>query len=202
MDSLDQLTGSDIAHCLRNAAPHHQEPRIITDAHYREASVLVPFIRIDQAWHILFIRRSQCTGDRHSGQVAFAGGKREPSDVNAIATALREAHEEIGVAPHDVQILGQMAHHYSYVSHFRITPIVGTFNWPYPTQPDPREVQRIFSIPLTWLAQRENYETQARDLNGVSVPVVYFKEYDGELLWGATARMVVSLLDILKQQNS
>ncbi|WP_020396345.1 NUDIX hydrolase [Thiolinea disciformis] len=199
MDSLDQLTGSDIAQRLRNAVPHHHEPSFITTSHYREAAVLVPFIRVDQAWHILFIRRAQCSGDRHSGQVAFAGGKRESSDENAIATALREAHEEIGVLPHDVCLWGALNQHYSYVSHFRITPIVGTLAWPYPVKPDPREVQRIFSIPLAWLSDKANYEIQARDLNGISVPVVYFKEYEGELLWGATARMVVSLLDILTQ---
>ena len=164
-----------------------------------EAAVLLPFFYHLQQWHLLFIRRSSHDGDRHSGQVAFAGGKRESVDSDLVATALREAEEEIGLDARQVEVLGQLPVHHS-VSRFRITPVVGLIPWPCHLAPDEREVARIFSIPLEWLAQSSHHrvrEYQERD--GARFPVIYFDEYDGEVLWGATARMTLSLISRLQQ---
>ena len=196
MDALDQITINEIAQRLhKRAEPTHDVP--ITAQ--REAGVLVPFVRVENAWHLLFIRRPASERDYHSGQVAFAGGKRDPDDVDLTATALREAHEEIGIAPQDVQVLGQLAAHHS-VSRYCIAPTVGVLPWPYPLTPNPQEVARTFTIPLRWLAQTQHHEIRYKHLVGVEkpVPVVYFQEYDNELLWGATARITLSLLACLR----
>ena len=165
----------------------------------KQAAVLVPFVRVDQSWHLLFIQRAVHEKDRHSGQVAFAGGKREESDLDLQATALREAHEEVGIHPSDVTIIGELSHHYS-ISDFQITPVVATVDWPYELTLQTSEVAAAFTMPLQWLANPENYEIKQREFNGQLHPVIYFKEYEGYKLWGATACMTVSLIALL--QNS
>ncbi|MBU0654713.1 MAG: CoA pyrophosphatase [Gammaproteobacteria bacterium] len=197
MEDLNQLTATDISQRLRQqGAPTHDVPLTAC----REAGVLVPFVRVGESWHLLFIRRPASERDYHSGQVAFAGGKRDPEDPDLTATALREAHEEIGILPQDVQILGQLSPHHS-VSRFRIAPVVATLPWPYNLIPSPQEVARAFTIPLQWLAQPEHHEIHYRQLADIEepVPVVYFQEYDNEMLWGATARITLSLLDCLRK---
>jgi 8-oxo-dGTP pyrophosphatase MutT (NUDIX family) len=167
-----------------------------SEAECKQAGVLIPFIRKNNQWHILYIRRATLEGDHHSGQVAFAGGKHEEQDSNLLATALREAHEEVGIQPHHVEVLGVLNHHYS-ITRFKITPVVGYLDWPYPVQPDQAEVARVFSIPLLWLAGPGNHRIEQRQFDSKHIPVVYFNEYDNELLWGATARMTLSLIACL-----
>ena len=200
MTSVDQLTLTQIRQRLQVDNEITQDvPVEWSDQDCRQAGVLIPFIREHDQWKILFIRRADNELDHHSGQVAFAGGKFEPGDDDLQQTALREAHEEIGLDPQHVEVLGQLNYHYS-ITRFQITPVVGHVTWPYRFKPDETEVARIFSIPLSWLANTENYRLQQRQLKGGNVPVVYFDEYDGELLWGATARMTLSLLSCLKDE--
>jgi len=174
-------------------------PELLSDD-AREAAVLVPFLRKDDAWHILFIRRASCEGDRHSGQVAFAGGKRDDVDDSLLATALREAEEEVGLSPDDVEVLGHINHHHT-ISEFQVRPYVAAIPWPYRLRADEVEVARIFTMPLTWLADRANYRTEQRHhpRSQRPWPVVYYDRYDGEILWGATARMTLSLIDVLRE---
>lgn len=177
---------------------YREKPSGIAD--YHPAAVLIPFLQIDGAWHLLFIRRTHQEQDRHSGQVAFPGGRADPGDGNPIATALREANEEIGMDPDDVTILGRL-NRMPTVTHYRVTPVIGVIPWPYPLKADPREVKRIFTIPLSWLADPANREFRmwqsARDLDEPHA-VIFYQPYDGEVLWGASARMVVELVDSLR----
>ena len=166
----------------------------------RKAAVLIPFLEKENEWHILFIRRSEHEHDHHSGQVAFAGGKHESQDSNLEATALREAQEEIGLNPQDVTILGELNQHHS-ISRFSITPVVAHIPWPYDFNLDKSEVARVFSIPLSWLIDPSNYRIEQRQLdNSKPIPVVYYNEFDGELLWGASARMMLSLINVLTRK--
>ena len=164
----------------------------------KKAAVLIPFVKVAQEWHLLFIQRAVHERDRHSGQVAFAGGKHEKNDTDLHRTALREAHEEIGVSPDDVTIIGELNHHYS-ISDFQITPVVATIPWPYNLSLQTSEVAAAFTMPLAWLANVENYVVEEREFHGRKHPVIYFKEYEGFLLWGATARMTVSLIKLLQK---
>jgi len=164
---------------------------------YRAAGVLAPLIRVDQAWRLLFIRRSCFEGDRHSGQVAFAGGKREAGDANIRETALREAEEELGIGRDQLQMLGELPPYHSSTG-FCITAQVAQLDWPARLRPQPREVARVFSLPLDWLADGRNWRSELiRRDNGSRVEVIRYREQDGECLWGATAGMVQRLLQLL-----
>jgi 8-oxo-dGTP pyrophosphatase MutT (NUDIX family) len=201
---LDQLTETDIAGCLLNQQePAYDIPLIAAGYTCREAGVLVPFVRMEEAWHLLFIRRPDSVRDRHGGEVAFAGGKREQGDADLTATALREAYEEVGIQPQDVRVLGQLRPHHS-VSRFRIAPVVGALPWPYALTLSPQEVARAFTIPLQWLAQPQHHEIRYRQIADLPepVPIVYFQEYDNEVLWGATARITLALVECLKKVDT
>ena len=168
----------------------------------RQASVMVPLFWRQEAWHLLFIRRVQNTRDRHSGQVAFPGGRRDPSDKDDVAVAVREAHEEIGLEPDRVEVLGRLGKYHT-SSGYDVTPVVAVVPWPYSYIAQQTEVDRIFSIPLAWLADQNNVELRDRQFNvseartRLELKVVYFDHYDDELLWGATARMTLSFLKAL-----
>ena len=168
------------------------------DADPQSAAVLVPLFRDGGDWHALFIRRAANARDRHSGQVAFPGGRVDPADRDEIEAALREAREEIGLAAPWVRVLGSLRP-YRTVSNFLVTPVVGEIAWPVTIDPDPREVERVFSIPLRWLADPANRQVRRRPLPGfdVDIPVYYFERFDDELLWGVTAKIVVALLEVL-----
>ena len=100
--------------------------------------------------------------------------------------------------PNDVSILGQLNEHHS-ISQFKITPVVASIPWPYAFQLDRTEVARVFTIPLSWLIDSANYKIEHRKIdNHKPVPVIFFDQYDGEQLWGASARMTLSLIDLLK----
>jgi 8-oxo-dGTP pyrophosphatase MutT (NUDIX family) len=162
------------------------------------ASVLIPLYREKGQWYILFIRRSEREDDPHSGQVAFPGGKVDKNDYNARAAALREAEEEIGLQSEQVTVLGHLRD-YQTISNYRVTPVVAKINWPTPLQIDRREVNKVFSIPVSWLADPANYSHSRRNLEGwnSSVELIHYQRYQGELLWGVTAKLTVSLLHLL-----
>ncbi len=197
------LTKNEIRQRLaKNYHPHLEPespyPADLLDANPRPAAVLIPFLQKEDGWHLLFIRRTVMPHDRHSGQVAFPGGRCNPADPDAETAALREACEEIGVCSDDVQVLGKLRDMLT-ITNFRVTPVVGVIPWPYDFIPQPEEVDRIFTIPLVWLSNPDRYEVRMRGLQmlGQDVPVIYFQKYDGELLWGASARITIILLEAL-----
>jgi 8-oxo-dGTP pyrophosphatase MutT (NUDIX family) len=164
---------------------------------HKPAAVLVPFLRHNAAWHILLTRRHAGLPE-HSGQVAFPGGRSDPGDANPESTALREAQEEIGLKPSDVRILGRL-HDFLTITNYLVTPVIGVIPWPYELRLEKGEVSRAFTIPLDWLADPANHEERMRALPAPHAPVgvIYFQPYDGEILWGASARFTLTLLDVL-----
>jgi 8-oxo-dGTP pyrophosphatase MutT (NUDIX family) len=174
-------------------------PRELLPTPLRNAAVLIPFIRSNHEWHLLFIRRTTVDGDMHSGQVAFPGGGAENGDLTPENTALRETQEELGITPDQVQIVGQLGK-LTTISNYLITPIVGFLDWPIPLNPATTEVSKVFTIPLRWLANSENYTIKNRSLPEphAPIPVIYFHKYKGELLWGASAKLTLHLLEVLE----
>jgi len=159
------------------------------------AAVLVPLLVVDGAPHLLYTRRSADL-PHHQGQVAFPGGRHHPEDRDLAATALREAHEEIGLHPDHVHLLGALDDHETMGSRFVITPFVGLVPWPYDWQPCPREVDTIFTVPLAALAHPDAEREEVWDFDGRRVPVRSFP-VAGQVIWGATHRITRNLLDVL-----
>ncbi|HNA90439.1 MAG TPA: CoA pyrophosphatase, partial [Anaerolineales bacterium] len=158
------------------------------------AAVLVPLMQIQNEWHILYTRRTDRV-ESHKGQVSFPGGACDESETTPEQTALREADEEIGVNPADVKVLGRLNRMIT-ISKFRVSPVVGVVPFPYAYKVASIEVARVFTIPLLWLANQNNYWEFT--LHDPSRSVIAYHPYDGELLWGATARMTVNFLKILE----
>jgi 8-oxo-dGTP pyrophosphatase MutT (NUDIX family) len=161
------------------------------------AAVLVPLTFYDNEWHLLYTRRTDTLND-HSGQVSFPGGHCDAEDGEAEDTALREADEEIGLKAKDVQILGRINEIVT-VTNYEITPVVGVFPWAYSFFVSTVEVGRVFTMPLNWLADPKNYwEFQHPKANH---PTIAYHPYDGELLWGATARITVNFLNTILNKS-
>jgi len=154
----------------------------------RQAAVLIPLVRYEGQWQILFIRRAENDRDRHAGQVAFPGGRIESDDTDAIAAALRETREEIGVPQEHINVLGQISL-YITVSNYEVTPVVGIVDWPTTLSLQSSEVARAFLIPLGWLRDRNNFSFRARqNMDPQSArrhPIIVYNPFDGETLWGA-----------------
>jgi 8-oxo-dGTP pyrophosphatase MutT (NUDIX family) len=158
-----------------------------------QAAVLVPLFEVDGEAHVVLTKRPESMPS-HQGEIAFPGGKFDPAlDADVRATALREANEEIGLAPADVDIVARLEGIATVASRFTIAPFVG-FLPPHPLlTPDPREVVRVFDVPLSALMadsvyREERWDTWMADLD------VHFYELEDETVWGATARILTSFL--------
>ena len=159
----------------------------------RCAAVLIPLVWHDDEWHVLFTRRTDRV-ESHKGQVSFPGGACDEGETTPEQTALREADEEIGLNPADVRVLGRMSNLIT-ITYYRVTPVVGVLKWPAVFRVGEHEVARIFTIPLEWLANGSN--RWQFEMPGRSRSLIAYHPYDGELLWGATARMTVDFLTLL-----
>ena len=157
------------------------------------AAVLLPLAWHVDEWFLVFTRRTERV-ESHKGQVSFPGGACDGEEKTPEETALREAHEELGIQPQEVRILGRLADLLT-ISYYQVTPVVGIIPWPYVFHVENAEVARVFTIPLAWLADPSN-KWQFK-LPGEHRELICYHPYDGELLWGATARITVNFLDTL-----
>ncbi len=147
---------------------------------------------------MLFTLRSN-TLDRHKGQVSFPGGLIEATDSSAIETALRETWEEIGIDNHSIQVIGQL-NPFNTSTGYIVYPVIGIVENLEKMNRNRIEVDRIFCIPLEWLcdpshSRIKEYVTP----EGETRPVWFFDVYDGELLWGITAKITKDLLELIKK---
>ena len=163
----------------------------------RPAAVLLPLFYDNDDWNLLYTRRTESV-DSHRGQVSFPGGAIEDVDNGPVEAALREVEEEIGIRGDDVEILGCVDNMWT-ISQFSVTPVVGRIPWPISMDLNEAEVARVFGVPLSWLIDANNLEIELRDIPefGLKVPVYFFKHYDSELIWGATAQITLNFLEII-----
>lgn len=158
----------------------------------RPASVLVPLVERDAGLNLILTRRAALL-KMHPGQIAFPGGKREPGDADALATALREAREEIGLEPRQVRVIGRLPAHET-VTSFAVTPFVGLVDGGYRPVADPIEVEEIFELPLAFAMDPANLQVHRRRWHG-RWRHYYVIPYGPHYVWGATARILKSLAD-------
>jgi 8-oxo-dGTP pyrophosphatase MutT (NUDIX family) len=161
------------------------------------AAVLIPVATRDEGLHLVFTRRTH-TVEHHKGQVSFPGGRCDQAETSPEQTALREAQEEIGLQAEHVRLLGRLNDVLT-ITRYRVTPVVGLIPWPYPFLCEPAEVERVFSIPIQWLAQRANWDERpfSSSRQAGAFPVITYHPYDGEVLWGASARITHNFLEVI-----
>ncbi len=164
-------------------------------ARLRPAAVLVPLFRRETEWRVLFTRRTARLS-AHRGQVAFPGGAQEPGDLSLVATALRETFEELGIPAEVVKPVGVLAPQ-PVISGFLVTPVVAFIPPDITIRPAPDEVARVFSVPISWLADPKRVRVEYREWEGMRYPIYIYEPYEGEVIWGMTARIVRNLLEVL-----
>ncbi|HSC48205.1 MAG TPA: CoA pyrophosphatase [Gammaproteobacteria bacterium] len=174
-------------------------PELLPSPPWKPASVLLPVVARPEGATLLFTRRTERLHD-HAGQVSFPGGGREASDRDAVDTALRETEEEIGLRRRQVEVLGFLEG-YLTVSGYAVTPVVGLVAPGFDLTPDPLEVAEVFEAPLAFLADPGNREVREREYAGRMLGYYLFK-YGEQVIWGATAAMLVTFLDCLKVERS
>lgn len=153
------------------------------------AAVLVAIVDRPEPTVILTLRPD--TMRKHPGQVSFPGGRIDPDDDGPIAAALREAREEIGLPPDQVEVIG-VADRYRTITGFEITPVVGIIPPDLPLSPHPGEVAAMFEVPLRHLLDPAHHVVRSVDWGGRERHY-YEIEHDGRRIWGATAAMIVNL---------
>jgi 8-oxo-dGTP pyrophosphatase MutT (NUDIX family) len=162
----------------------------------RKSAVLLPLFELNGEITLVFIRRA-LTLRNHSGEIAFPGGRTDPTDLSPVMTALREAREEIGLEPDRVQILGVLPPIFTVVSNYLITPVVAFL--PHglgPIHLQDSEVAELILAPLRALADPAIAHIEYWPRGGVTRKV-YFYDYGPYRIWGATGRMLNSLLALL-----
>jgi 8-oxo-dGTP pyrophosphatase MutT (NUDIX family) len=172
-----------------------QRPRaVLEDPALICAAVLVPLLYKENEWHVLVTQRTQTVG-HHKGQISFPGGACEPGDVDLLATALREAHEEIGVPPEAVEILGALDDMRT-ITDFSVTPFVGVIPYPFAYRLHAGEVEAVIEVPLSFLRDPAHLRVEQMPYEGRMHDVLFW-DYGPYTIWGATARMLQSLLDLV-----
>jgi 8-oxo-dGTP pyrophosphatase MutT (NUDIX family) len=193
-----------LTHEAAEEAPWRQRVRDILSQRQRQilsrddltpSAVLVPIYEEDGEWHIVLTKRSDAV-EHHKGQVSFPGGAHDASDGDLEATALREAFEEVGIRPEDVEILGNLDEQETLSSHFAVSPYVGAIPYPYEFRISREEVETLIEAPVSALLAPESFSTQTPDAGGKLHPWGYYR-YDGHYITGVTALMLKQLLDLV-----
>ena len=181
----------------RMAARVRPMPEVIpSDA--RPSAVLSLLFPVDDELHLLFIKRTE-DGRAHSGQVSFPGGKQDPTDAGLKATALREAQEEVGLMPAEVEILGELTPLYIPVSNFQVHPYVAFAKGKPTYNINHAEVRHVLEVPVAELFHAERKaitDVTSPAMPGVIRNVKAYKLTDGTIIWGATA-MILSELETI-----
>jgi 8-oxo-dGTP pyrophosphatase MutT (NUDIX family) len=161
------------------------------------AAVLIPIYVHRDEHHIILTKRTDRV-EHHKGEISFPGGARDPEDSDLLVTALRESHEEIGLDPRHVEVIGRVDDFIT-VSQFHVTPFVGVIEAlvaPYPWQPQASEVAEILEIPVRHLLDPSNLVMETRRLADGRIGPMESYKWGEHVVWGATARMLRNFLEV------
>lgn len=171
-----------------------RERRIAPDGPLIKAAVLLPIIDRGEPM-ILFTKRTDRVG-HHKGQISFPGGVVDPTDASLLDAALRECEEEIALPRGAVEPLGALDDTETVATSFVITPFVGLVRQPVAWQPDGEEIERVIEVPFAALIEDGSFRVETVTRDGITRPVYYF-DYQGDTIWGATARILVHYLELV-----
>lgn len=176
------------------AALNSRAPQTLDLPGLKRAAVLVPIQQTPDGDHLVLTQRAELLNS-HGGQIAFPGGKIDPSDSGPSAAALRESEEEIGLKPADVRVLGELDQ-VTAASDYLITPIVGVVPHRYDFRLNKAEATAVFSVPISALLQTGCFKVEPR-LSPPDRPYPIYHFYcQGRDIWGATARIIMQLLEL------
>jgi len=162
---------------------------------WTRAAVLVPLFEKGGRPHVLFTKRTHRV-KHHKGEISFPGGVVDERDKDIEATALRETYEEIGLSPENARILGELDEAFTVSSAYLITPVVAEIVYPYPFSINEEEIEELIEIPLEAFLERDHWREETYSHGGKKV-LGYRFEYEGRIIWGATARIMRQFLDLL-----
>ncbi|WP_158965963.1 CoA pyrophosphatase [Chachezhania sediminis] len=196
MQALTDALRAAIARPGHRSSDFDLNPELSADAatagkrKLRNAGVLVA-VDVSAAEPRLILTKRSSRLAHHPGQIAFPGGKQDPEDADATATALREAEEEIGL-PRDLpQVLGHLPPHET-VTNFLVTPVIALIHEPFTLRPEPGEVEEVFRVPFDHVMAPDRYAIESRRWLGIHRRY-YTVPYGPYYIWGATARMLREL---------
>ncbi|MFT5163973.1 MAG: 8-oxo-dGTP pyrophosphatase MutT (NUDIX family) [Alteromonadaceae bacterium] len=155
------------------------------------AAVLIPMVERHNKLFVILTQRAAHL-KHHPGQVSFPGGRFEHADDTLINTALRETHEEVGIKPGEVQIIGQLQT-YQTISQYVVTPFVGFVNADYQLILDKNEVDDAFEVPWAFFLNRDNHHQMSFKRLGQQRNV-HFMPFENRFIWGTTAAMLHDLV--------
>jgi 8-oxo-dGTP pyrophosphatase MutT (NUDIX family) len=172
-----------------------RQRRVVIGGPLVKAAVLVPLVDRGEPF-LVFAKRTDRVGT-HRGQISFPGGRVDPSDAGFLEAALRESEEEIGLPRAAVEPLGTLDDTETVATQFIITPFVGVVRAPVAWQPDGHEIEKVIEVPLAALRDLANLRVEHRERGGVLHEILFW-DYQGETIWGATARILKQYLDVLE----
>jgi len=165
----------------------------------RKGGVLLLLSKQKEQLHITLIKRVE-DGGAHSGQISFPGGKNEDFDADIVATAKRETHEEVGIAPDKIEILGSLSSLYIPVSNYLVFPAVGCIKEQPHFKADPKEVHEILNIPLEYFLSEKYKKTEKISARNYIIDAPCY-QINGHTIWGATAMILSEFMEIVKRIN-
>jgi 8-oxo-dGTP pyrophosphatase MutT (NUDIX family) len=181
-----------VVHAVSASEPHAPAARPVDGR--PPSAVLVPLYEHEGETHIVLTRRSWQLRS-HRGEISFPGGRMDPDDPDLVRTALREAHEEIALDPSEVEIVGELDRLTTVSSPSLIVPVVGRLPSRPVLIPAEREVDAVLHLALRELLDPDIYREEIWPLRP-ALPVLFF-ELERDTLWGATARMLRNLLELV-----
>lgn len=198
---LNQKNSLSIIDIIRGIL-YNRDPVVIDGArlNYKHAGVLIPLLEEDGQCKVLFTKRTDSV-QHHKGQISFPGGAADEEDESIVDTVLRESYEEVGLHRKDVAILGRIDDAVTYASQFVVHPFVGLVPYPYDFSISVEEVDRLIKVPLSVFANGSAPEIRDMESEGVIYQTETY-EYENDLIWGATARMMENFMDIVGDKLS
>lgn len=178
------------------AIAHHQIFEAPPTA--RQSAVLILLFQKYGEWHVILTERVANPNDPHSKQISFPGGSLDADDPSLAFCALRETHEEVGIPPQNIHIIGKMTDLYIPVSNFHVHPFLAWTSTPPQYELQLNEVKHIIEAPLDVLQNPDNHKTMNMKIRDFPISEVPYFDVSGKVVWGATAMMLSELLELVQ----